>query len=85
MADRGRADRMLALRVSAGDVERLIMSCRRATVTGRRDYALLLGALACTPVSFLIDRLVPYLESREWEQRRHEAGGAEMYVHLARR
>ena len=26
----------------AGDVERLIMSCRRATVTGQRDYALLL-------------------------------------------
>jgi site-specific recombinase XerD len=26
----------------AGDVERLIMSCRRATVTGQRDYTLLL-------------------------------------------
>lgn len=44
----------------AGDVERLIMSCRRATVTGQRDYALLLllarlGLRAGEVVSLTLD------------------------------
>ncbi|MGH9408640.1 MAG: class I SAM-dependent methyltransferase [Vicinamibacterales bacterium] len=55
------------------------LGCRTA-----RDYALLFGAIGCAPLSFPIDRLMPYLEEREWHRRQDDPRAAEMYVHLSR-
>jgi hypothetical protein len=49
-----------------------------------RDYAWLAAAMLCLPVAWPVDRLVSYMEEREWRRRQNDSGGAEMYVYLSR-
>lgn len=49
-----------------------------------RDYALGLMALPLFPVSKLADRYINRRARREWETRRHELNGSEMFLFLQR-
>jgi SAM-dependent methyltransferase len=57
---------------------------RKSGCRGARDFLLLGASLLAYPVAGAVDASARFLARREWDRRRSEPGGSEMYVFLAR-